>query len=172
MSWVDLGTDVDWARRTVEQMEKVFFLLNFFVVGFFFCSTIFWHILMEERVFFLLKLFLYFDGGNCCQEIKMAEQKYSESDSTSSDSTVLVKIIQKIIEGDIFINANVKVEEEVVNEGGQHEKGRNLNRCFPEIRNCLRANFLKNSLEGFHSTSPLHLWTKTWLMWSWKSTRR
>ena len=24
MSWVDLGTDVDWARRTVEQMEKVF----------------------------------------------------------------------------------------------------------------------------------------------------
>ena len=24
VSWVDLGTDVDWARRTVEQMEKVF----------------------------------------------------------------------------------------------------------------------------------------------------
>ena len=28
VSWVDLGTDVDWARRTVEQMEKVF--LNIF----------------------------------------------------------------------------------------------------------------------------------------------
>ena len=25
VSWVDLGTDVDWARRTVEQMEKVYF---------------------------------------------------------------------------------------------------------------------------------------------------
>ena len=23
MNWVDLGTDVDWAQRTVEQMEKV-----------------------------------------------------------------------------------------------------------------------------------------------------
>ena len=32
----------------------------------------------------------------------MAEQKYSESDSSSSDSTMLVKIIQNIIEGDIY----------------------------------------------------------------------
>ena len=33
MNWVDLGTDVDWAQRTVEQMEKVivvyFFGRNF-----------------------------------------------------------------------------------------------------------------------------------------------
>ena len=36
-------------------------------------------------------VWVYFDGGNCYQEIKMAEQKYSESDSTSSDSTMQVK---------------------------------------------------------------------------------
>ena len=33
VNWVDLGTDVDWAQRTVEQMEKVivvyFFGRNF-----------------------------------------------------------------------------------------------------------------------------------------------
>ena len=34
----------------------------------------------------------------------MAEQKYSESDSSSSDSTMLVKIIQNIIEGDMYIH--------------------------------------------------------------------
>merc|ERR1719336_3323858 len=43
VNWVDLGTDVDWAQRTVEQMEK---------------------------------------------EIKMAEQRYSESSSSSSVSTM------------------------------------------------------------------------------------
>ena len=64
----------------------------------------------------------------------MAEQKYSESDSSSSDSTMLVKMIE-IIERDFFIN----VKEEEVNEGGQLEKGGNLNRCFslPKILNCL-----------------------------------
>ena len=71
VSWVDLGTDVDWARRTVEQMEKVFVQNS--------AQLFVGHILMEVL--------------NCCQEIKMAEQKYSESDSsTSSDSTMQARI--------------------------------------------------------------------------------
>ena len=38
VSWVDLGTDVDWARRTVEQMEKVF--LNIFLLDFIFMEIV------------------------------------------------------------------------------------------------------------------------------------
>ena len=57
------------------------------------------YILMEERVFFPAELFLNFDGSNYSQEIKMAEQKYSESDSTSSDSTMQVKIKQVVLKG-------------------------------------------------------------------------
>ena len=61
----------------------------------------------------------------------MAEQKYSESESTSSDSTMLVKIRETILKEMLFIHVKV------VNEGGQLEKGRNLNRCFHEIQNCI-----------------------------------
>ena len=87
MNWVDLGTDVDWAQRTVEQMEKV-------IVVYFFgrnfpgrlrrCNCLFGDVL-DIYVCSMMDMF------NCRgQEIKMAEQRYSESSSSSSVSTMAV----------------------------------------------------------------------------------
>ena len=61
MSWVDLGTDVDWARRTVEQMEKVFFCSTFF--GFFFLILILRTVEQMEKGIFLLNFFWPFSTG-------------------------------------------------------------------------------------------------------------
>ena len=90
MNWVDLGTDVDWAQRTVEQMEKVFFVYFSAVTSqedggcvIVCCST---HLCRMMDMFV------------CCgQEIKMAEQRYSESSSSSSVSTMGVKLIKVIV---------------------------------------------------------------------------
>ena len=87
MNWVDLGTDVDWAQRTVEQMEKVivvyFFGRNFpgrLIV----CLVMYWTV-RHIYVCSMMDMFV------CCgQEIKMAEQRYSESSSSSSVSTMAV----------------------------------------------------------------------------------
>ena len=89
MNWVDLGTDVDWAQRTVEQMEKVI------VVYFFSCNFLGklrrCNCLFGDVFDYLTHLCRMMDMFVCCgQEIKMAEQRYSESSSSSSVSTMAV----------------------------------------------------------------------------------
>ena len=88
MDWVDLGTDVDWAQRTVEQMEKVivvyFFCRNFpgRLRSVIVCLEMYWTV-RHIYVCSMMDMFV------CCgQEIKMAEQRYSESSSSSSVSTM------------------------------------------------------------------------------------
>ena len=86
-------------------------------------STFFQSVINRERC-------SLFDGDNCLQEIKMSEQRYSESGRSSSVSTMQVKIrfcIEEI--GSSIIS---KVDEETVDEGVQVEQGRNLNRSLFE----------------------------------------
>ena len=100
----------------------------------------------------------------------MSEQRYSESGSSSSVSTMQVKIrfcIEEI--GSSIIS---KVDEETVDEGGQVEQGRNLNRSLFCREKKIYADLIKITLKGFLLTSPRHPWTRTWLRWSWKSTRQ
>ena len=96
MNWVDLGTDVDWAQRTVEQMEKVFIVVFFgrnFTGRLRTCNCLFGDVLDCSTHFCrLMDMFV------CCgQEIKMAEQRYSESSSSSSVSTMGVELIKIIV---------------------------------------------------------------------------